>query len=244
MSSSSSSRTLVTRAAWATHSLSPQGGLAFYTTVPLNTHRNIISILRSTKLRKVSQCRTTAKWQGKNSNLGQIPYTHTPGSHTQQTEEVSGVSAHWYAHQGHQHPYPHTCPQRHTQMYSAVHTRGYCSQKIQQARVCSFAAAQIPAAFLRLGKLLTPTSPQPEETVRRTTTPKHTLPLPTVMPPEHSFLELVVLSRNMISARPRLRPRTPCPSMPQSRKGIPPRPGARKRSTPVCRCLGREEVRS
>lgn len=73
--------------------------------------------------------------------------------------------------------------------------------------------------------LLLPSPGQPAETVLRTTPPQHILLLPTGTAGAHSFLELVVLRITLISARPPLQERTTCPSMPRSRKGIPPLPG-------------------
>lgn len=128
---------------------------------------------------------------------------------------------------------------KHTQMYSDVpgNSASACLQLRSRAGTRSFPEVN------EAGSLL-PASGQPDETVWRTTTPQHTLLFPTGTAGAHSFLELVVLRRTLTSARARLPPRTRCPSMPWNRKGIPQLPEARRRSSAVCRRLGREGVRS
>lgn len=65
----------------------------------------------------------------------------------------------------------------------------------------------------------TPTSPEQGGTVLKTTVPKSTSSVTYgTIPGARSLLGLVVLPRIQLSVRPQLRPRTPCPGMPRSRK--------------------------
>lgn len=183
-----------------------------------------------------------AKWQGKNSNLGQAPcipnnlsqaysrpwasqFPHTTRRYTRAT----------------QHSHPHTYPRRHT--HSDVHAKEPRFPGDSASVWHAVVVPPVPAAFPGLAKLLHPLPP-PEDwwkTVLKTTIPKqHLFSPPTCPARAHSLLGVVVLPRTLTSARPQHG------ADPEDLRGegIPPPPGARRRSTPVCRRLRREEVRS
>lgn len=168
-----------------------------------------------------------------------------PGSGTHRTAEVSGVSEHWYARQDHLHSYLHTCPQGHTQMYSEAHARSHCSQEIQQGCVCSRAAVRVPAAFPRLAKPVH-SSPPPDNQRKQS----GELPLPSTpssYQPERPGAQLPGACSFTQNPDFRSSPSSAEDSVSQHAaepEGHPGAARARRRSTAVCRRLGREEVRS
>ena len=162
------------------------------------------------------------------------------GSGTHRTAEVSGVPEHWNAHQDHPHSYLST--RTHSDVF-----RSTCTESLfpGNSRVCNCAAARVPAAFPRLAKPVH-SSPPPDNQQKRS----GKLQLPSTLlltnrngrgaqlPGTCSFTQNPDFRSSRSSAEDSVSQHAAEP------EGHPAAARARRRSTAVCRRLGREEVRS
>ena len=137
------STSLVTRAAWATHSPSTQGGLALYTPVPLDPHGRSSHHLHFT-VHEIEFPQSSVIWPLSHSRQ-KAEQEFQPGSGTHQTAEVPGVRAPWTI----QHSYLHTCPLGHTHSDKQAHTEPILPGNSARAWPAAVLPL-VPAALLRL----------------------------------------------------------------------------------------------